>query len=144
MQMAIIWLIAKIAIFAVILNVLLRQTYNFIFFRWRKPAVWIGVMALLGVAAASFAFALSLKTSDFFFAVTFVVLLNLKAPAPKGVTRAEVDTVYTEMGIEHGRLKYLLGFVTFAFFAAASYVLLVAESCTTEGKCTPLLRTFLP
>jgi hypothetical protein len=144
MQMAIIWLIAKIAIFAVILNVLFRQTYNFIFFRWRKPAVWIGVLALLGVAGASFAFALSLKTSDFFFVVTFVVLLNLKAPAPKGATRAEVDIVYADMGIEHGRLKYLLGLVTFALFSAASYVLLLAESCTTEGKCTPLLRTILP
>jgi hypothetical protein len=144
MKMAIIWLIAKIVIFAFILNVLFRQTYSFIFFRWQKPAVWIGALALLGVAAAAFAFGLSLKTSDVFFAVTFVVLLNLKAPAPKGVTRAEVDTVYTKMGIEHGRLKYLLGLVTFAFFFAASYLLLFADSCTAEGKCTPLLRTILP
>jgi hypothetical protein len=144
MKMAIIWLIAKIVIFAVILNILFRQTYNLIFFRWRKPAVWIGASALLGVAGALFAFGLSLKTSDVSFAVTFVVLLNLKAPAPKGVTRVEVDTGYAEMGIEHGRLKYFLGLVTFAFLLAASYVLPIAESCAAEGKCTPLLRTILP
>jgi hypothetical protein len=144
MQMAIIWLIAEIVIFAVILNVLFRQTYNFIFFRWRKPAVWIGVLALLGVAAMSFAFGLSLNRRDVSFAVTFVLLLNVPTPAPKGVTRAEVDTVYTERGIKHGRLKYRLGLVAFAFFAAASYVLLFAESCTAEEKCTPVLRTILP
>jgi hypothetical protein len=144
MKMAIIWLIAKIAIFAVILNVLFRQTYNFIFFRWRKPTVWIGVLALLGVPGASFAVGLSLKTSNVSFAVTLVLLLNLAPPAPKGITRTEVDTVYTEMGIKHGRLKYRLGLVTFAFFSAASYMLLSAESCTVEGKCTPLLRTILP
>jgi hypothetical protein len=146
--MAIIWIIAKIAIYTFVLNILFRQTYNFIFFLWQKPAVWIGVLAFLGVANMSFAFGLSWDPSIVSSAVSLVLLLNWPTPVPKGVTRAEVndfiDTVYTEIGIKHGRRKYRLGLVTFAFFSAASYVLLFAESCTVEGKCTPLLRTILP
>ena len=142
--MAIIWLISKIVIFGFVLNVLFRQTYNFIFFRWQKPAVWIGVAALLGVAGVSFAFGLALAPGDISLAVTFILLLNLQPPAPKAATRAGVDTVYAEMGIKHGLLKYRLGLVTFAVFSGASCLLPFAESCTAEGKCTPLLRIILP
>jgi hypothetical protein len=48
--MSVVWLIGKIAFYTFILNVLFRQTYNFIFVLAKRPTVWIGVVALLGVA----------------------------------------------------------------------------------------------
>ena len=45
-----IWRIAKFIIYTFILNVVYRQSYNFLFFLARRPVIWIGVVGLLGIS----------------------------------------------------------------------------------------------
>lgn len=146
--MGIIWIILKIAIYTYILNVLLRQTYNFIFILWRKPAIWIGVVAFLSAANMLLAFVLSWDPALVSAATLTALLMNLPVPAPKQITDGEfnnlIDTFYTELGIKRGHLKYRVGLATFAIFSIASYALLFSEVCQIDNnKCVPLLQNLL-
>jgi hypothetical protein len=139
-----IWIIIKIATYTFILNIVFRQTYNFIFLIWRMPTAWIGIVTSLGIANVILAFELSWDPGIVSSAVSFLLLLNWPPPIPKGMIKVTanqwIDSVYAELGIVRGRLKYRLGLPLFALFSAVTYVLLFAESCPIEGKCSPLLH----
>ncbi|HET8974861.1 MAG TPA: hypothetical protein VFN63_16410, partial [Pseudolabrys sp.] len=83
--MDILWIIGKIAVYTFVLNVLLRQTYNFIFFLGRMPIAWICVVALLGLANVFLAFKLSWDPGIVSSAVLFAFLLNWPPPNPRAL-----------------------------------------------------------
>ena len=143
--MSVVWLISKIALYTFILYALFRQTYNFIFVLAKRPTIWIAVVALLGVANMTLAYALSWDPRLVSAATLTAVILNIPPPAPKRLSktelRAEVDEAYQEWGITHGRLKYRLGLIAFAVFSLAAYVLLFSELCSPSGECVPMIKT---
>jgi hypothetical protein len=73
-------------------------------------------------------------------------MLNWTLPAPRGIPKLAanemIDSIYEELGIIRGRLKYRLGVLSFAVFSAAAYILLFTETCTREGKCALLAQRF--
>jgi hypothetical protein len=86
--MSVVWLIGKIAFYTFILNVLFRQTYNFIFVLAKRPTVWIGVVALLGVANMALAYALSWDPRLVGAATLTTIILNIP---PSGGVGPEPD-----------------------------------------------------
>ena len=143
--MSVVWLIVKIAFYTFILSVLFRQTYNFLFVLAKRPAIWIGVVALLGVANMALASALSWDPRLVSAATLFAIILNIDPSVPKGISktefRATVDTVYEGWGITHGRLKDKLGLIAFTVFSLAAYAVFFGETCTPAGQCTPMIKT---
>jgi hypothetical protein len=143
-HVSVVWLIVKIATYIFILNVLFRQTYNFIFVLAKRPAVWIVVVALLGVANMGLAYALSWDPRLVSAATLTAIILNIAPPVPKGLSktefRATVDAVYEGWGITHGRLKSRLGLISFATFSLGAYVFFFGEICTLSGECTPMMK----
>jgi hypothetical protein len=139
------WLITKIAIYTFILSVLFRQTYNLIFVMAKRPATWITVVALFGVANMGLAYALSWDPRLVSAATLTAILLNISPSVPKGFSktefRATIDAVYEAMGITQGRLKSRIGLIVFGFFSLAAYVFLFSEICTLRGECAPMMRS---
>ena len=142
--MSVVWLIVKIAFYTFILSVLFRQTYNFLFVLAKRPAIWIGVVALLGVANMALASALSWDPRLASAATLTAIILNIAPSVPKGISktefRATVDTVYEGWGITRGRLKSRLGLIAFAVFSLAACVLFFGETCTLSGECIPMMK----
>ncbi|KIZ45046.1 hypothetical protein OO17_08575 [Rhodopseudomonas palustris] len=143
--MIIVIIIAKIAAYTFVLNVVLRQTYNFVFLLWKKPVVWAGVVASLSIANMLIAYGLSWNPGIVSSAVIFVLILNWPPTIPKGVSKADaknlVNQIYEELGIKKGRAKYRFGLLLFMLFSLVSYAFLFGEFCTIDGKCTPLLQS---
>jgi hypothetical protein len=144
--MNIVWIIVKIAIQTAILSFLFRQTYRWVFVFWRKPVAWLCMVTRVTVFAMALAFELSWNPSAISSAAIFAVILNWPLPAPRGIPKLAanemLDSIYDELGIVRGRLKYRLGLLSFAFFSGATYILLFAESCTHEGQCVHLVQGF--
>jgi hypothetical protein len=138
--MSVVWLIAKFALYTVILKVLFAQTFNFIFMLAKRPSVWIGLVALLGVANMALAYALSWDPRLVSFASLTAVILSIpKRLLSKSELRAAADEAYQEWGIAHWRLKYRLGLIAFLVSSLAAYVLLFSEICTSSGECVPMI-----
>src|SRR5262249_34183018 len=138
--MSVVWLIAKFAFYTFILKVLFAQTFNFIFILAKRPSVWIGLVALLGLANMALAYALSWDPRLAGSATLTAVIFSIPPLSPKGLLsktefRAAVDEANQEWGITHGRLKHRLGLIAFAVFSLAAYVLLFSETCTSSGEC---------
>lgn len=143
--MSTLWLIAKIAIYTIVLNVLYRQTYNFIFVLARRPVAWILTIAALGVANMVLAYALAWDPSLVITATLIAIFLNFSPSTPKGISkedfRASVDVIYEEWGIARGRLKSRLGFIGFVICSLCAYALLLGEMCTSSGECTTIIES---
>lgn len=139
------WLIAKIAIYTTILNVLYRQTYNFIFVLARRPVAWILTIAALGAANMVLAYALAWDPRLVITATLITVFINLSPSTPKGVSkeefRASIDATYEERGIARGRLMSRLGFISFVICSLCAYALLFGELCTISGECTTIIES---
>ena len=142
--MSVVWLIGKIAFYTFILNVLFRQTYNFIFVLAKRPTVWIGVVALLGVANMALAYALSWDPRLVGAATLTTIILNIPPSVPKAIPKTEfhetINEIYQGWGIRHGRLKSRLGLIAFAVFSLTTYVLLWSETCTPSGERVPIIK----
>lgn len=141
-----VWLIAKIIIYIFVLNILYRQSYNFVFFFARRPLTWIGTVGLLGILNMVLAYLLGWDPRLVSVAVFTVFILNIAPSLPTSHTKEEmhtmVDEIYKEMELPQGRIQAKVGLVTFALCSLVSYVLLFGEVCSSEG-CTPIFRTLL-
>jgi hypothetical protein len=145
--MSAIWFLAKLALFAFVLSVLLRQSYNLIFFAGRKPVLWIASVGTLGFVIV--AIAALLHWSSTLVAWAYMLALALNVPGFRNArfgkeataeAAAVADRVYAEMGINGGRRKYRIGLVAFALTAFIAYLLFYGEVCSAKGDCVPLVK----
>lgn len=139
-------LIAQIIIYTWLLIALLRQSYNILFILSRKPGAWISFTAFLGVVNILLASGLGWNSRLVATAVLTAVIILLPS-VPKGMSKDNVasmaDSVYEELGIKKGRLKYRLGIAAFGGTSLILYVLVFGELCTSDGTCAAIYRSLL-
>lgn len=127
-------MITGILLLGFVINVLLKQTYNFIFFIGQKPILWIFVVATLGVIIWSISAAFSWDVNIPAWSSTIAFFMNLppehKSREEKERTNLMVDEFYAEMGVKNGRLLYKLGLISFACSGIASWLLFYSEICS--------------
>lgn len=120
--MALVVFILKLAAYAFCLSVLIRQSYNLVFVMLRKPAVWIGIMAIIGFAHFSAAGWIGASVSLPFWATTLALAFNIP-PRAKDEAGKTVDELYLVWGITRGKLKYRIGLFAMAIASLAGWVL---------------------
>ncbi|MFA6253050.1 MAG: hypothetical protein WCV69_02165 [Patescibacteria group bacterium] len=105
-----------IAFLTFILNVLIRQSYNFIFMFFKKPIMWAVFMGLLSFIC----FFIGSQFNNLFDIIWWSVLLAFVVNIPPKLnkklekeTSIVVNEVYKELGIEKGRLKYRIGLAAY-------------------------------
>ena len=145
--MSVVWFITKLALFAFVLNVLLRQSYNLIFFLGRRPVAWIWTVGLLGFLTVASAALLGWSNNLVAWACILAVAMNLPPAFADSKTTKETtataDEVYAEMGIPGGKRKYRAGLIAFSLASLISYLLFYGEACSSDGVCVSLARAFL-
>ena len=124
-------MIAGIFLLGWVINVSLKQTYNFIFFFGRKPFLWILTVSILEVVVWAISAALSWDLNIPAWSSTIAFFMNLP-PEQKNRKEKErvnqmADELYTEMGLKNGRLLYRFGLISFACSGIASWLLLYGE-----------------
>ena len=126
-----IYIIFGIFSFGFILNVTIRQTYNFIFLYARRPKLWIVAMALISTSAWTVSGAMGWGVSIPAWASTMAFLINLPPSSnKKGSHEAQrriADNIYKEIGIDNGTRLYRIGLYTFFIFSILSWGLIYGE-----------------
>lgn len=131
--------ILMVVVLSFVLNVIIIQSYNFLFIIINKPWVWILFMALLGVSyfymGSQFANSFNVVWWSAFLA--FLLQIPPSLNKRSGITKQErstmVDEVYSSMGIENGRLKYRIGLASYLLGAAVGWVVFYGEMVTITG-----------
>jgi hypothetical protein len=137
-RMSTVLLIVGIVFLGFIVNVTLKQSYNFIFIIGKKPLLWIATMAIVAIVVWYVSAAAKLGVSVPAWASLIALFMNLpprqKSTVEKQAIQAMTDEVYAEMGIKHGRIFHRVGLVVFAFVCLASWFVLYAE-VSSAAEC---------
>ena len=127
-------MIAGIFLLGFVINVLLKQTYNFIFVIGNKPVLWILVMAIVGAVVWGISATFSWDVNIPAWSSTIAFFMNLppkhKSREEKEIANQMVDELYAGMGIKHGRLLYRLGLASFVCSGIASWLFFYGEIYT--------------
>lgn len=137
--------IIGIIVLGFIVNVVLKQSYNFLFFLSGKPFWWMATVGFVAIAVWSISAVIGWDVSVPAWACSIALLMNL----PPGQKNAEekravqnlADEMYSEMGIRHGRLLHRLGLVIFVVACLVSWVVFYGEVCS-DGKCQSIIESF--
>lgn len=140
--------ILKFAVLVFMLNVLIRQTYNFVFLFGKRPLTWIAIIGLLGFGIVAMWGILGWSHGVVGWACLVALVTNIPQRGGGKTEREEaaiyVSEFYSEMGIAHGHLKYRLGLTAFAVGAVAAWTLFYSELCAASGEaCTPIYRLLI-
>jgi len=131
--MGTILIITGILLLGFVINVILKQTYNFIFFIGQKPVAWILVVAATSIAIWGVSAAFSWDVNIPAWSSTIAFFMNLppehKNRDGKESRNQMVDEFYTGIGIKNGRLLYRFGLAIFVFSGIASWLLFYGEIC---------------
>jgi len=142
--MDIVLTIVSIVVFGFIINVLLKQFYNYIFFIAQKPYIWIFAVAIIGVFTWGLSAILGWSINIPAWASIMAFFMNLPPSynnsREKELAHQMVDEVYSEMGLKNGRLLYKLGLAIFVFSCLASWVLFYGEVCSAN-ECKSILKS---
>lgn len=140
--MSIVLAIAGIVVLGFAVNVVLRQSYNFLFLVGRQPVLWIVVVALVGVAVWALSAVVGWSVSVPAWACAMALLMN-RAPAKERgreqFVEASADAIYAEAGTRRGRILYRLGLVAFAMACLGSWVSFYGEVCSGE-ECGSVIK----
>src|SRR5436190_791023 len=123
------WLIALIAVItcSTALNILFRQSYNFLFFMMKRPIIWIMTVALLGFLFAGLS---SMVQQPFGLGVatwSLIVATVRNFPPKSALTREEADAF---SGVRRSQMKYGLGLTAFALGGLAGWILFYGALCS--------------
>ena len=133
--MDIVLLVAGILILGFLLNVVLKQSYNFVFYLAKNPLLWIclvtGLSGLFWFVCGFFGLSVSVTA----WATIMAFFMNLP---PSSTTEAKTlaNEMYEEMGIKHGALLYRLGLAGFVVAAIASWIIFYGQTCNSVGQCS--------
>ena len=143
--MDIVLLIAGILILGFLVNVLLKQSYNFIFFLGKKPVLWIVSVFVIAVVVWGISSALGWRVSVPAWACTLAFFMNIAqrydSADEKKAVQAMADEVYAEMGLKHGRLLRRIGLTAFVLACLGSWVVFYGEVCSGD-ECTSIIESF--
>lgn len=116
-------------------NVVLKQTYNFIFYLGRKPFLWVlvsvAVGGLLWFVSAAFNWSVSIPG----WASVIAFFMNLP-PRSTPESKMQANEIYAEAGLKHGALLYRIGLGGFVVSSVVGWVVFYGQSCTSAGKCS--------
>jgi hypothetical protein len=116
-------------------NVVLKQTYNFIFYLGGKPLLWALVAAAVGgllwFVSAVFNWSVSIPA----WAAAIAFFMNLP-PRSTPESKAQTNEKYAEMGLKHGALLYRVGLGGFVVSSIVGWVVFYGQSCTSAGQCS--------
>ncbi len=117
--------IGSIVLLSLVINILIKQSYNFVFMAARQPGVWIVIMGVIAIAVWGLASKAGWSINTPAWASTVALLLNLppsqKSAAERNAISAIVDDIYSDLGIPRGRLLYRIGLATFAIVSVGGY-----------------------
>lgn len=117
------------------LNVIFKQSYNFVFFLAKKPVLWVClVTALSGLFWFVSGFS-GLSVSSAAWATTMAFFMNLP-PSSSNEAKALANEMYAEMGLSHGALLYRVGLAGFVVAALAGWVIFYGQTCNSAGECS--------
>jgi len=122
----IIFKILLVIILTFLLTALIRQSYNLFFIILQKPFYWLLVMFFLPVITFSFG---SLFKSSFNI-VWWSSFLSLLVNIPHKnnlLNKHEIDEIYNDLEIKHGRLKYRLGLSLYLIAGLTCWFLFYGE-----------------
>jgi len=131
--MSIVLTILAIAFFTFVLNMLIKQSNNFIFIFFKKPTVWI---AFMGLIIFLYFFVGSKFDNSFniiWWSALLAFIVNIPPQAKKDETIDQeeknkiVDEMYNEMGIKNGKLKYRLGLASYVIGGILGWVLFYSK-----------------
>ena len=133
--MNIVLTILGILVLGFFLNVVVKQTYNFIFILGKKPGLWILIVtiasSLFWLLCASLGWSVSVPA----WAVTMALFMNLP-PSSSKESKELANEMYSEMGLKHGALLYRIGLGGFVASAIASWVIFYGKTCDSAGQCS--------
>ncbi|MDR4485431.1 MAG: hypothetical protein R3B95_19910 [Nitrospirales bacterium] len=140
--MSTVLVILGIVVLGFVVNVALKQSYNFLFLLGGKPLWWVVTVAVVAIVVWAVAAVVGWGVNVPAWACTIAFFMNLP-PAKKNleagaVAQTLVDDFYSEMGIKHGQFFYKLGLAVFAVACLASWIAFYGEVCSVDGECRSL------
>ena len=125
-----------------IVNFLLKQSYNFLFFLLKKPSLWIISVLITAISFWYLSSVLGWSVSVPTWACTLAFLMNLPpsydTDSDKQAANEAADVLYTDLGIRYGRLLYRAGLAAFVLASLGSWILFYGEICSSNG-CIPIV-----
>ena len=121
-----------ILVLSFIVNFLLKQSYNFLFFLLRKPWLWIVAVLITAISFWSLSSVLGWSASVPTWACALAFMMNLPSydtDSEKQAAYEAADAIYTELGIRSGRLLYRTGLAAFVLASMGSWVVFYSELC---------------
>ncbi len=123
--------IIGIIVFGFIINVLLKQSYNFVFFLGKKPKTWIIICGIIAILAwwlsASFNWSVSIPAWSSL--IGFLLNIPPKNKDPK--LQKELDELseesYKNIGIPNGKFLYRVGLGVFIAVCVLSWLLFYTQ-----------------
>jgi len=136
--------IIGIGALALLVNVLLKKSYNFIFLVGRKPILWAMSVAVIGIAVWTISAAAGWSVTVPAWASAIALVMNLPPSQgdseEKQAIQSSVDEIYAEMGVPNGRTLYRAGLAMFFVACIGSWVVLYGEVCTS-GDCQSIINS---
>jgi hypothetical protein len=136
--------IVGIVVLGFIINIALKQSYNFLFIMFKKPLLWIVTIAVVAIAVWSISAAFKWGVSVPALACTIALFMNFpprqKSANDKRTVQAMADELYSEMGIKHGRLLHRIGLAGFVLSCLLSWIALYGEVCS-GGECQSIIKS---
>lgn len=116
-------------------NVVLKQTYNFVFFMGKKPLLWVLVVAAVSVLLWFVCALLGWSVSIPAWAATIAFFMNIP-PRSNSESKAQASEMYSELGLKHGAILYRVGLGGFVVASIAGWVIFYGQSCNSAGQCS--------
>lgn len=144
--MDIVYIIVVIIVFGFVVNVLLKQTYNFIFILGKKPLLWVVSVAVVGIVTWVISWFLRLNINIPAWVSIMALVMNLP-PSQKAMEEGDLvkkltDDVYKEMGIKNGRSWYKFGLFVFVMSCVASWLIFYGEVCSGD-ECQSFIERII-
>ena len=117
------------------LNLIFKQSYNFVFFLAKKPLLWICFVTVLSGLFWFICGFYGLSVSSAAWATTMAVFMNFP-PRSTSEAKALANEMYAEMGLNHGALLYRVGLAGFVIAALAGWVIFYGQTCNSVGECS--------
>ncbi len=134
--------IVGIVVLGFIVNIVLKQSYNFLFILSKKPLLWIATIAVVAIVIWSVSAAFKCGVSIPAWVCAIALLMNLpprqKSADDKRAVQAMADEIYSEIGIKHGRLLHRMGLAAFVLACLISWATLYGEICS-GGECRSII-----
>jgi hypothetical protein len=127
-----------------IMNIVLKQSYNFLFIIFKKPLLWVATIAVAAIAVWSISAAFKWGVSVPAFACAIALFMNFpprqKSADDKRTIQEMADEIYSEMGIKHGRLLHRIGLAGFVLTCLLSWIAFYGEVCS-GGECQSIIKS---